>query len=46
MVTLSGGNLGGQEVDGSGWEVGEERQFSGLVYRRVSDTQAIYVGEA
>jgi hypothetical protein len=46
IVTLSGADLGGTEVDGSGWEIGTEREFSGLLYRRISAGQAIYVGAA
>lgn len=46
IVTLSGADLGGSEVDGTGWAIGEERAFSGLLYRRISADQAIYVGAA
>lgn len=46
MVTLSGGALGGDQVPGNGWAIGEEHVYDGLIYRRVSDDQAVYVGEA
>jgi len=43
MVTLNGGDLGGTEVDGEGWPVGDVRVFSGLRYRRDGDT-AVFIG--
>jgi hypothetical protein len=46
MVTLSGADLGGNEVSGADWAIGGERTFDGLVYRRISDDQAVYVGPA
>lgn len=44
MVTLSGGDLGGQEVDGTGWLIDAEQSFGAYRYKRVSETQAVYVG--
>lgn len=44
IVILSGADLGGTEVDGTGWDLNTERDFSGLLYRRISLDQAIYVG--
>lgn len=44
MVTLSGGNLGGSQVDGTGWIVGDEQVFDGHRYRRIDDTTAVFVG--
>lgn len=44
-IILSGGDLGGTEVDGAGWAIGEDRVFDGLVYCRVSETQAVFSGE-
>ena len=44
MVNLSGGDLGGTAVDGTGWPIGEERVFSGLRYRRDYDDMAVYTG--
>ena len=46
MVTLSGADLGGNEVNGADWAIGEERAIEGLIYRRISDDQAVYVGPA
>lgn len=50
-VFLSGGNLGGTVVEGEGWEVGTEKEFDGLIYRRISDDSrddtedsAVFVG--
>lgn len=45
MVTLSGGPNGGEEHDGADWAEGEERTFSGALYRRTGD-QAVFVGMA
>jgi hypothetical protein len=45
MVSLSGGEHGGQEVDGTGWADGEVRDFSGWLYRRQGD-QAVFIGMA
>lgn len=45
MVMLNGGDLGGTEVDGAGWEIGAVREFSGMLYRRDGD-YAVYVGVA
>lgn len=44
-IVLSGGDLGGSERDAKGWAIGEDRAFDGLVYRRVSETQAVLAGE-
>lgn len=46
MITLSGGEFGGVEVDSTGWEIGETRDFGGWVYKRIDETQAVYVGAA
>lgn len=46
MLTLSGGEDGGLEVDATGWAIGEERTINGAIYRRASDEQAIFVGAA
>jgi hypothetical protein len=46
MVTLSGGDLGGEKVPGNGWAVGEEHTIDGLIYRREPDDLAVYVGAA
>jgi hypothetical protein len=45
MVTLSGGQHGGDEVDGTGWANGDVRDISGFLYRREGD-QAVFVGMA
>lgn len=44
MVHLSAGELGGTVVDGDGWDIGTEREFTGLIYRRISDDQAVFSG--
>ena len=44
MVNLSAGELGGTVVDGDGWAIGTERTFSGLIYRRISEDQAVFCG--
>jgi len=44
MVNLSAGELGGTVVDGTGWEIGTERVFSGFIYRRIDEDQAVFVG--
>jgi len=44
MVTLSGGDLSGQEVDGTGWAIGAEQSFGAYRYKRISETLAVYVG--
>ena len=46
MVTRSGGALGGEVMPGNGWAIDEEHAYEGLIYRRVSDDQAVYVGPA
>ena len=46
MVTLSGGDLGGEQVPGHGWVVGEEHTLEGLIYRREPDDLAVYTGVA
>ena len=46
MVNLSGGNEGGNLVDGTGWSIGSEMTFNGSIYRRIADDQAIFVGMA
>lgn len=45
MVTLSGGDMGGEVVDGTGWPINEIKEFGTLMYRRVSETQAVFAGE-
>ena len=45
MVTLSGGSLGGQDVDGADWPEGETRNIEGSLYRRAGD-QAVFIGLA
>lgn len=44
MVSLSAGELGGTVVDGAGWAIGTERAFDGLIYRRISEDQAVFCG--
>lgn len=44
MVNLSAGELGGTLVDGTDWEIETERAFSGLIYRRISEDQAVFCG--
>jgi hypothetical protein len=44
MVHLSAGELGGTVVDGDGWVIGTERVFSGLIYRRIDEEQAVFCG--
>jgi len=44
MISLSGGDLGGQEVDGANWAIGDEKQFGAYRYKRISETLAVYVG--
>lgn len=45
MIELSGGDLGGGLEPDTAWEIGEEKAFEGgLIYRRVSETQAVFVG--
>jgi hypothetical protein len=46
MVTLSGGPLGGQQIDGTDWAVGETRQVEAFAYRREDETVAVFVGVA
>ena len=46
MLTLSGGDEGGSEVDGAGWPIGDEKVINGAVYRRVSEDQAVFAGLA
>lgn len=43
-VTLSGGPMGGEDVEGEGWNVGEEKTFGAARYRR-EGRQAVYVGD-
>ncbi len=44
VVTLSGGDLGGQDIF---WPEGEDTLVvQGCIYRKVSDTQAVFVGVA
>ncbi|WP_293862521.1 hypothetical protein [uncultured Alsobacter sp.] len=45
QVTLSGGDLGGEVVEGEGWAEGERRDFNGFLYERRGD-QAVFVGMA
>ena len=44
MVTLSGGNGGGMEADGSTWAIGDTLIVNGEVYRRIDEAQAVYIG--
>lgn len=44
-VTLSGGDAGGEIVEGKDWLEGETRQFGGGLYRRAG-AQGIFVGPA
>lgn len=44
-VTLSGGDLGGEIVEGTGWAEGEVIDLNGLNYRRVGSI-AVFVGTA
>lgn len=46
MVSLSGGDLGGTQIDGVDWDVGQLKEISGLLYRRIDEIQAVYVGPA
>jgi hypothetical protein len=45
-VNLSGGERGGEVVEGAGWPMGEERTFGGFKYRRDYIDMAIYTGAA
>lgn len=40
-MILSGGDLGGQEVDGT-FTIGEQITIDGYVYRVTSETQAVF----
>lgn len=42
-VILSGGDAGGEIVEGDGWPMGETRDVGGCLYRRDGDF-AIFVG--
>jgi hypothetical protein len=44
-VTLSGGNAGGEIVEGDGWPMGETREFAQHLYRRDGKI-AVFVGVA
>lgn len=44
-VELSGGDNGGQTVEGQGWAEGTVRQFGDGFYRRVG-AQGVFVGPA
>lgn len=44
-VTLTGGDSGGEIVEGADWPDGEVRAFSGGTYRRAG-AQGVFVGEA
>ena len=44
MVNLSAGDLGGAVVDGAGWDIGIEKVFDGLRYRRISEDHAVFCG--
>jgi hypothetical protein len=46
MVTLSGGDWGGREVDGQAWAIDGVLAIDGLLYRRVPGDQAVYIGVA
>lgn len=46
MITLSGGDLGGTQYDATGWEINSEKTIEGLIYRRISVDQAVFVGTA
>lgn len=37
--------MGGEVVDGTGWPINEIKEFGTLMYRRVSETQAVFAGE-
>ena len=47
MVTLSGGDLGGSQVDGTGWAVDAKKTITQdgktYVYRRVVGDQAVFL---
>ena len=52
-VFLSGGDKGGEVVEGDGWKVDEERIFDKLIYRRIEDDSrpettdtAVFCGKA
>lgn len=46
MITLSGGDLGGTQVDAADWAVGAEKTFEGgYIYRRDGD-MAVFCGMA
>lgn len=42
-MVLSGGDLGGQEVDGT-FTIGQEITIDGYIYRVISNTQAVFAG--
>jgi hypothetical protein len=46
MVQLSAGPMGGEFVDATGWTIGDEQVFAGLIYRRIDETTAVYCGAA
>jgi hypothetical protein len=45
-VTLSGGEYGGTTVETDDWTIGDIRDFSGWLYRRDNDLQAVHCGYA
>lgn len=45
MITLSGGDLGGTQVDGSSWAVGAEQVIQGYRYRNVDGQIAVFVAK-
>jgi hypothetical protein len=45
MITLTGGDLGGIEIDDPTWTEGEIRIFDGLQYRRQGSV-AVFCGVA
>jgi hypothetical protein len=46
MVTLTGGPMGGEQIDGDGWAPNTERVFGGLKYRRDYVDLAVFTGAA
>lgn len=46
MVTLHGGDLGGQQVDRGDWQLGQVKAFQGLNYRLDKDDFAVFIGVA
>ena len=44
MLTLSGGDHGGEEFDASAVAIGEEFAVDTCIYRKISETQAVFAG--